>query len=277
MEATAITTPRYTALFSDVDHTLLTTAQILTESAIQTVNSLHASNIAFGLISGRPLRGIAALASKLAITAPIAAFNGGILAAPDLSVIREHPIPGDITHRTLQLFEDHGADIWLFTECGWYLRDRNRPHVSHEERTIGFAPTIVRDFTDFSAQALKIVGVSDDTAVLARCESKATADFGQAATVALSPPYHLDITHSLANKGAALVAAAEWLKIPTTQMAAIGDGLSDIAMFERAGLAIAMGNASPEVKARASKVTASCDEDGFAKGVNQFVLASLSR
>ena len=48
--------------------------------------------------------------------------------------------------------------------------------------------------------------------------------------------------------------------------------MNDIAMFEQAGVSIAMGNGFPEVRRAAHFVTASNAQDGFAPAVEQFVL-----
>jgi hydroxymethylpyrimidine pyrophosphatase-like HAD family hydrolase len=47
-------------------------------------------------------------------------------------------------------------------------------------------------------------------------------------------------------------------------------------MFRKSGFSIAMGNASDEVKAQASAVTDSNDDEGFAKAVRKFVLRPVS-
>jgi hydroxymethylpyrimidine pyrophosphatase-like HAD family hydrolase len=47
-------------------------------------------------------------------------------------------------------------------------------------------------------------------------------------------------------------------------------------MFRESGFSIAMGNASDEVKAAASAVTDSNEDDGFAKAVRRFLLAPTS-
>jgi hydroxymethylpyrimidine pyrophosphatase-like HAD family hydrolase len=47
---------------------------------------------------------------------------------------------------------------------------------------------------------------------------------------------------------------------------------NDVLMFQKSGLSIAMGNASDEVKAKASEVTDTNENDGFAKAVRKFVL-----
>jgi hydroxymethylpyrimidine pyrophosphatase-like HAD family hydrolase len=52
----------------------------------------------------------------------------------------------------------------------------------------------------------------------------------------------------------------------------LGDMGNDVEMFRRAGFAIAMGNATPEVKALAQAITLSNDEDGFAAAVDRYVL-----
>lgn len=43
---------------------------------------------------------------------------------------------------------------------------------------------------------------------------------------------------------------------------AIGDGHNDLEMLERAGVGIAMGNASDAVKAYADEITSTVEEDG---------------
>lgn len=87
-----------------------------------------------------------------------------------------------------------------------------------------------------------------------------------------SQPYYLDITHPLANKGFALSEIARLLGVPLAEIAVIGDGGNDVAMFERSGLSIAMGNASPQVQRAADFVTDSNSEDGFAKAIERFIL-----
>jgi hydroxymethylpyrimidine pyrophosphatase-like HAD family hydrolase len=62
------------------------------------------------------------------------------------------------------------------------------------------------------------------------------------------------------------------LNIPPGQIATMGDMPNDVLMFEKSGFSIAMGNASDEVKAQASAVTDSSENEGFAKAVRRFIL-----
>jgi len=46
---------------------------------------------------------------------------------------------------------------------------------------------------------------------------------------------------------------------------------NDLPMFEASGLSIAMGNATDEVKKRATQVTTSNEEEGFAKAIDMIL------
>lgn len=75
---------------------------------------------------------------------------------------------------------------------------------------------------------------------------------------------NLEITAAGVSKGTALELLGSRLKIPRQAMIAVGDSANDLSMLRYAGLGVAMGNASDQVKAEANQVTASCDEEGVA-------------
>jgi hydroxymethylpyrimidine pyrophosphatase-like HAD family hydrolase len=61
------------------------------------------------------------------------------------------------------------------------------------------------------------------------------------------------------------------LGISPQAIATIGDMSNDLAMFDKSGLSFAMGNATDEVKARATRVTDTNDNDGFAKAIERII------
>ena len=93
-----------------------------------------------------------------------------------------------------------------------------------------------------------------------------------AVSAARSQPYYLDVTHPEANKGFVVQRLSLMLGITPAKIATIGDMPNDIAMFEKSGLSIAMGQSSEEVKQAATHTTTSSEEEGFANGVEQYVL-----
>jgi Cof subfamily protein (haloacid dehalogenase superfamily) len=260
------------AVITDVDGTLVNDDKRLTPRATSAVAELRASGIFFSIISSRPPRGLRLLLGPLEITNPIGGFNGGVIAATDLSVITEHLLSPAVARRTVDMLNAHGVQVWVFSGQDWLVRDSDGPYVGLEERTVGFRAKIVKDFGASLDDAAKIVGVSRDFALLARYESDMRAALAGNASVIRSQPYYLDITHPLANKGAALSEIAKLLTVPLAEIAVIGDGSNDIAMFELSGLSIAMGNASPEVRQAADFVKDSNREEGFANAIKCFIL-----
>lgn len=263
---------KITAVVSDVDGTLVTDDKILTARAQAAAAELRAAGIPFAIISSRPPRGMRMLLEPLGITTPIGAFNGGMIVTPTLVTISEHLLPLDIARHAIDMLTARGAAPWIFCGQDWLVRRADGPYIARERRTVGFEPTVVDDFGPFLGNVAKIVGASADFERLAQCESELQAALAGQATVARSQPYYLDITHSLANKGEALSAIAKLLAVPLAEIAVIGDGRNDVALFKRSGLSIAMGNASPEVRQAADFVTGSNRDDGFAQAVERIIL-----
>ena len=265
-------------LLADVDGTVVTKDKVLTERAVKAVAALHDAGIAFAVTSGRPPRGMAMLIEPLHISTMIAGFNGGAMVRPDLSVVEEKTLPPDVAREAVRSIRDHGLDAWLYTAKDWFITKRDAPHVDREAWTVKFDPVVVERFADEELdRATKIVGVSDDLEAVAKAERDMRAALGDKASAARSQPYYLDVTHPHANKGDVVLALSKELGIPTDAIATIGDMPNDVDMFKRSGFSIAMGNASDEVKAQASAVTAGYDDEGFAKAIETFLLPLKSR
>ena len=248
-------TAKISLVLADVDGTLVTAEKVLTARASAAVKALHTAGIAFAITSGRPPRGMAMLIDPLALQTPVAGFNGGIFVKPDMTIMEEHVLAADAARRALEVILQNGMDVWVYSGKDWLVRDPNAPHVAREQWTVKFAPTVVENFEAVLGSAVKIVGVSDDYDLVARCEKNAQDALGAKASAARSQPYYLDVTHPDANKGTVVTTLSKLLSIPAGEIATIGDMPNDVLMFRNSGLSIAMGNASPEVQAQAHRVT----------------------
>lgn len=257
----------------DVDGTLLTPDRVLTKRAIEAVKALRDADVEVALTSGRPPRGLRMLVEPLGLTTPLAGFNGGMMAKPDLTIIDERTLSPEAARKTVKLCEQHGLDVWVYRDCDWFITRSNAPHVDKEQRTVEFEPTVVSSNDEYLDRAVKIVGVSDDHQAIGRCtaEAKKLSDVN----AALSQPYYLDVTHPDAHKGFVVKFLSDRFSIPQNEIATIGDMPNDVQMFTRCVMSIAMGNASDEVKAKARYVTASNTEEGFAKAVEEIVLPAM--
>ena len=154
------------------------------------------------------------------------------------------------------------------------IRRDDGKYVSHEKHTIQSEPTIVQDFTKFTASACKIVGASADAELLGRCETAMQKALGAQASAVRSQSYYLDVTPPAQDKGTFVDAMAKRLGISTDAIATFGDMQNDLPMFRKSGVSVAMGNATDEVKKQATHVTASNEDEGFAGAVDMILKAN---
>src|SRR3954468_12750743 len=87
------------ALVSDVDGTLVRTDKSVSPRTVEAVKALQDAGVKFAIVSARPPRGLEAIISRLNVTMPVAGFNGGVIASPDLSVITSHLIAADVARQ----------------------------------------------------------------------------------------------------------------------------------------------------------------------------------
>ena len=256
---------------SDIDGTLVDKQKQLTPATTAAVLRLEEAGVGFTVISARPMSGIMPIAETLAIDAPMAAFNGGIIFRRDGSIAEHHMVDGDVVRGVMGIAADAPVDIWVFADDLWYASTDVGSHVGSERLASNQAPVIVDDFSDLYDCADKVTFVSDDHAMLASLADRCKAAHGTDATIVQSQVYYLDVTALAANKGDGLVALAKTFDQPLDAVAVMGDQYNDVPMLERAGLAIAMGNAPDPVKAIAHKITTGNDADGVAFAIDTMI------
>ena len=258
---------------SDIDGTLVNHAKELTPRARAAIAALAHKGVGFTVTTARPPVGLRSVFAMLGMKVTAAAVNGGVVVDGDLNIVEEKLLAPDVARRAVALLRERGLDPWLFTDAHWYVRSREGDNVGLETRTIGQEPIVVDDFApELYGRVLKIIGSCNDHAHLAACEEMLRRELGTAAIATRSQPYYLDVTDPRAHKGEAVASLAKAFGVPVSAVLTIGDGANDIPMLEAAGFSVAMGNGSDAVKAAAHVVTADCENDGFAKAIERYVL-----
>ena len=146
------------ALLADVDGTLITKDKVLTQRAISAVKRLHARGIVFCITSGRPPYGLRMFVDPLELTIAMAAFNGGIIVRPDLSVIDEKRLPPGTGPQVIDAMRAHELDVWVFGGTDWYVTDPAAWRVDRESSTVQRSPVVVPNYDGVLDKAIKIVG-----------------------------------------------------------------------------------------------------------------------
>lgn len=264
---------RVRLLLSDVDGTLITPDKTLTKDTIRAVEELGDAGILFAITSARPPQGLSMFVEPLNLTTPIGALNGALVVNGDLQVLEEVTIEDDLTGPIIDVLHSHGLSVWVYQGADWFVIDQNGPHVQHEARGCHCTPTTRTSFVGIDKGVTKLVGVSDDAEASTAAHAALSAHFENRISATRSQRYFLDVTHLDANKGRVVQYLSRRYDLAPEEIATIGDMYNDVAMFSQSGLSIAMGNADDRVQGAAHEVTATNADEGFARAVNEFVLA----
>lgn len=260
-------------VLSDVDGTLVTPEKELTAETISAVRQLNDAGILFAVTSGRPPKGLRMLIEPLHLTTPLGGFNGGLMTDEQLDILQELIVDDSVVGPIIELLDSRGLSVWVYQGTDWFVLDLDGPHVAHESDVCQFGPSQLESFAGVRGDIVKIVGVSDDPAVMANATAELNEKFAADVSATNSQTYYLDVTHHDANKGKVVAFLARQYGLDRSEIATIGDMANDILMFEKSGLSIAMGNASDDVKDKASFSTESNHDNGFALAIEKYILA----
>ena len=83
-------------------------------------------------------------------------------------------------------------------------------------------------------------------------------------------PDFVDITAKGIDKGEGLERVASHFEMKISETMAFGDGGNDLPIIKKAGIGVAMGNATDDVKAGADFVTTHIDNDGILNALKEF-------
>ena len=256
----------------DIDGTLARDDKTVSDGNVAAVRRLIDAGRQFTLISARPPSGMLWIAARLGLTGPFGAFNGGTILSRHGGPVETHRLPRALAEQALALIDQPRVIVWLFSDGIWHTRTMEEVHTPREIKSAGQQPTIIDDLAALLDTVDKLVAVSDDRDTLDALERQVEAAMGDAATVVRSQIYYLDITARRANKGDGIATLAGVMGVPLDRTAAFGDQHNDLAMFARAGLSVAMGQAPADVRAQADTVSRTNDADGVAYAIDTFIL-----
>jgi hypothetical protein len=182
-----------------------------------------------------------------------------------------------VVKQAIEFAHQNDINLDLFSATHYFV-ERETWVSDIRRKFFGIQPIIV-DFTKLW-QKERIIKVN---LVVFSAEERAKADnlrryfagslnFSSTGTPAYPGVDFINVVASQVSKGEALKALASYLGIPLVKVMAIGDGANDVSLLSAAGLAVAMGNASDELKEVADYVTLDIDHSGVAEAIKRFLL-----
>ncbi|MEK6299911.1 MAG: HAD family hydrolase [Acidobacteriota bacterium] len=262
--------PNISLVISDIDGTLITSNHEMTEATKTAASELAKRGIALSLASSRPPRSIKPLAEALGLRTGFAAFNGALVVTASGEVLASSVIPPITTARVKAIADEFGLSVWGYDEADWWTPHRDS-FVDREEHTSGFGPRM-EGYEERTSRDLNKLTVVGNPEFVAKAETRVLSELASEVSASRSKPRFLDVTAYGMHKGSVVIRLAKLFGVSREQIAVIGDGPNDVEMFKQAGTSIAMGQAVYEVLDAATYVTASNDDEGWAAGIEKYVL-----
>src|SRR6516225_635087 len=124
-------------LLADVDGTLVDSKKRITARAKAEIEKMHEAGVKFAVTSGRPPRGMKMIVDQVKLSAPLAAFNGGMFVEPDtMKVLTSQTLDTETAEAVIERIGSFELDVWVYADVEWYLRNFNAPHREKEEHTV---------------------------------------------------------------------------------------------------------------------------------------------
>jgi Cof subfamily protein (haloacid dehalogenase superfamily) len=271
---------KYQLLVLDVDGTLLNSRKEITPSTMATLLKVQQMGVQIVLASGRATHGLRPIAERLELdkyNGFILSYNGGqIINMQTNELLFERRInPSDIPYIEKQANKYNFAILTYHKDTIITNRAHNI-HVCEEAARNNMQLAEAGNFASrITFPPCKCMIVSDEEQALAGLENHLRKRLNGSLDVFRSEPYFLEIVPPQINKADTLGVLMERLAVRPEAVIAIGDGLCDIGMIQMAGLGIAMGNADERVKRCTDYTTASNDEDGVARAVEEHIIAKI--
>ncbi len=230
--------------------------------------------VRFTIATGRAFASALSFARELGISTPLICYQGGLIQDPlSGQVLYERSVPLSVAQDLIRFTRQKGLHLNVYVEDGRAYAERVTPEAGYYA---GIAKAPVYPVGDLLAfldrNPLKFVIVLPDDGASGPLMAELSGLFdGQLRFVKSYARFVEGIPQGV-SKGHALARLTDYLGLSLAETIGIGDNDNDLELVEWAGLGVAMGNASPALKAAADYIAPAVDEEGVVEVIEKFIL-----
>ncbi len=259
---------RYKLIAIDMDGTLLDDNHQVPLKNKETITRFAKQGINFILASGRPYQSLYPYTNELEVYLPLVSANGSIVKCPlTESIYHKSDLPYDLAKEILAYARDNDFSASIYFEDDIITSSQELADVHFELE--GLEVELDENYK-LNHPPVKIV-IFGEADSITRVYSDLADRYENRLYVTRSDDRCVEVMNLEVSKGNALKYMMDRMNIDPEEVIAIGNQFNDLAMFEVAGLAIAMGNSPQGVKDAADFVTKSNEDNGVAYALEKFL------
>lgn len=297
----SLTPPFYRLLAIDLDGTLLDSDHRISTENLRAIERARAAGMQVSICTGRGWVECRDYARQMNHTAPAVVAGGAIVTCSNTQrTLHRFTIDQPLVHELARCMLDHGHAVLILKDpdaTGLTPADRGHDYVVVSPRgesgidpisrwwfkklNVGIRIVSELDLDEHPEHTVR-VGICGPRSETEKAAAELRERFGArvqfhyfaavAPGTASNPGSECLIFEAFGrevNKWNAIRWVAQRQGIDPSRVVAIGNDINDVAMLQHAGLSIAMGNAIPEARAVANRLTLTNDDHGVAHAIDQ--------
>lgn len=255
---------------TDIDGTIYTPEKGITPEVKACIQNLDKNGILFAIATGRTYSSAKHVADMLGVKCPLICYQGGLVNSYEGEILNVKYLNADIAREIVADMRQRGIHLNVYVEDTLYVEDDDEYIKDYiGDKGIDYFKVDSFDELDFS-KLNKLLAINYDCQFIDDLIEELQKKYPQIYVVK-SAQYFCEIANKEATKGNAIKFLAERNGLSISEVLAAGDQNNDIEMVETAGVGVAMGNGTPQIKAKADYITDTVENDGFVKAIDKFV------
>ncbi len=275
-----------TLYISDLDGTLLHPNVELSRKTIDILNECIRQGMLFSVATARSIASVKPILKEVNVTVPVILMNG--VCIYDLTkneYIKVETLPKTSITKLMEVIREHSLKGFAYTikngVMNTYYEDLCTPALKnfYQERVDLYQKrfTQIDDFNDLSEEPLVYFSLLDHYDKLEHIYNKikAISDLNCVFYKDNYSPdqWYLETYHKTASKFHGVQFLRSYLKLE--HIVCFGDNHNDLPLFEASDQRIAVGNAVPDLKAKADQIIGCNYEDGVALWLKNQILKQI--
>lgn len=243
----------YKLIATDMDGTLLTDENLVGDRTIDSIRKAEEIGKITVLATGRMMKSAINYATRVGLKNPIISCNGAIITDKNQNIIYGGNIDHDLVRKIDKIARENEMYYHFYGEEKLYTAqyidqiDEFYNKDATEEELIEIVEfKKVDDVLSRGIKVYKFLFLDSDLDKLAKVKEELEETKGL--NISKSGTHNLEITREDVSKGNSLEILTRILGINIDEVIAIGDNENDISMLKKAGLSVAMKNATLKAK-----------------------------
>ncbi len=264
----------YRLIVSDFDGTLCRDDKSVSEENKIAIRNFAERGGVFAICTGRMLKSILIQARRIGLKGLVVSTNGAVIADIESGeVIYDKGIDLEVAIEVTKFLEEKDEHIHVYLDGEFYTNKDDVYKKMYEKLCEVEGHLVTEKLSSFindrgqHLQKMLCILPEERRGVLM---TELNQRFGDKLIITTSSPMLVEIIDKRQTKGTAIKYLSKHFNIPIENSIGIGDSENDIDLLRESGFAVAVGNATEELKKYADLITCTNEENAVAKIIEEY-------